>query len=261
MKRNLTLIIRYSNQITFIFVLILFGLTAVLGLMNGGQLRYPDEHDYSQLAYSITNGNGYVNPEGKPTAYRPPGWPFILSLVYRFFPHPWAAKLFNAFVYAGAAWLLSIMAARITPEGKIFAPLLLLLYPVGIYTASTLYPQASGTLLLVAILLLLDNQKHAAFSSSAAGLLFGLLVLSIPAFLLITPLILIGMLLASQKKSTFLIARSLLFLTCAALIIIPWTVRNTRVLGGFTPVSTNSGVNLLLGNSENTGPNSGVNVD
>lgn len=52
-----------------------------------------------------------------------------------------------------------------------------------------------------------------------------------------------------------------LFLLFAALVVVPWTTRNACVLGGFTPVSTNSGINLLLGNSENAGSNTGVNVD
>jgi hypothetical protein len=44
-------------------------------------------------------------------------------------------------------------------------------------------------------------------------------------------------------------------------IVVPWTIRNYLVFDALVPVSTNSGLNLLLGNSENTGPNDGVNVD
>jgi hypothetical protein len=43
--------------------------------------------------------------------------------------------------------------------------------------------------------------------------------------------------------------------------VAPWTVRNYVRFETFIPVSTNSGYNLLLGNSENARPNSGVNVD
>jgi hypothetical protein len=47
----------------------------------------------------------------------------------------------------------------------------------------------------------------------------------------------------------------------AALPVAAWGVRNSLVLGYWVPLSTNSGLNLLLGNSPNTKADSGVNVD
>jgi hypothetical protein len=47
----------------------------------------------------------------------------------------------------------------------------------------------------------------------------------------------------------------------AMLCISIWIVRNYLVFNSVIFVSTNGGVNLLLGNSENTMPNSGTNVD
>jgi hypothetical protein len=45
------------------------------------------------------------------------------------------------------------------------------------------------------------------------------------------------------------------------LVVAPWTYRNYRVFNAFVPVSTNSGLNLFLGNSPGTTPGSGINVD
>jgi hypothetical protein len=137
----------------------------------------------------------------------------------------------------------------------------MVLYPVGFYTASTLYPQTLGTLLFVGALLLLEVRKHPTIATTAAGALFGLLVLSIPAFMLVTPLVLAGMWVVNRGEPGLFIRRSALFLLWAVLVVTPWTLRNAHVFGRFVPVSTNSGVNLLLGNSENARPNSGVNVD
>lgn len=261
LKRILLLKEHQSHQITLLLVLVVFILTSVIGSLSGNRLRYPDEREYNQLAQSILSGNGYRNSEGEPTAYRPPGWPFLLSVIYRLSPYPLAAKLFNAFACACTAGLLSVLVARIIPEGRIFSPLLVLLYPAGMYTASTLYPQTFATLLFVAILILLINRQLTSLLTSAAGMLFGLLVLTVPSFLLITPLLLIGILAADRRNLSFFISRSALFLLCMAMVIAPWSIRNARLFGGIVPVSTNSGINLLLGNSENTGPNSGVRVD
>lgn len=256
----LTWIDRHSRRISWVLILLVFLAAGALGVAGGDQLRYPDERDYNWLAKSILGGNGYVDAGGRPTAYRPPGWPLILSGIYSLWDRPLAAKLFNALAHAGAAWLLAILAARITPRGRVFAPLLLLLYPLNLHAASTLYPQTVGSVLLLAILLLLDNRRRGVAAAAAAGVLFGLLVLAIPAFLLVVPLILAGSWITDRRRPALFAGRSAMLLLCAALVVAPWTLRNARVLGGFIPVSTNSGKNLLLGNSENTRPNSGVNV-
>jgi 4-amino-4-deoxy-L-arabinose transferase-like glycosyltransferase len=230
--------------------------------MSGNQLRYSDEQDYNQLAQSLVKGKGYVNAKGQPTAYRPPGWPFVLSVIYKFSSQPLAAKIFNAIALACTAWFLSILVSKNTLEGRAFAPILVLFYPVGLYTATTLYPQTLGTLLLVSILILLNTSKLSAIHSIFAGILLGLLLLSIPAFLLVIPLIFAGFFIVNRTRSiSFVIRHSVILLICAAVIVIPWTIRNAFVLKGFVPVSTNSGGVFLLGNSENTTPNSGVNVD
>jgi hypothetical protein len=48
---------------------------------------------------------------------------------------------------------------------------------------------------------------------------------------------------------------------CAFAVIGSWTVRNSIVLDRFVPVATNSGLNLLFGNSENTTAGAGVTTD
>jgi hypothetical protein len=44
-------------------------------------------------------------------------------------------------------------------------------------------------------------------------------------------------------------------------VLLPWHMRNQRTFGRFFFVSTNGGINLLLGNCEKTTPNAGVNID
>ena len=209
----------------------------------------------------MLEGKGYANEEGDPTAYRPPGWPFVLTAVFSIYDHPLAAKLLNAIALAGTAWLLSSLVARNAAHGQIFVPLILLIYPLVWYTATTLYPQIFGAALLAAILVLLNQDVRSVARCSIAGLLLGFLILNIPAFLLLTPLILTGLYLSNTNAPALIAKRSVLILCCAAAVVVPWTMRNAYTLQAFVPVSTNSGINLLLGNSENTGPNKGVNVD
>lgn len=260
-RYTLLILERHSRLVSAGLAVAVFVLCSGLGLAGGGHFRYPDEHDYDRLARNIVEGRGYVDLEGRPTAYRPPGWPLVLAGVYGVWKHPLAARFANATFHGLTAWLLAILAARILPEGRIFAPLLVLLYPLGAYTAATLYAQTLGTLLLVAMLLLLDNGRSRVAAAAAAGVLLGALILTIPAFLLLLPLLLAGVLSVNRRAPSAALGRGAVLLVCAAAVVLPWSIRNTRQMGRFVPVATNSGVNLLLGNSEHTRPNAGVNVD
>jgi hypothetical protein len=52
-----------------------------------------------------------------------------------------------------------------------------------------------------------------------------------------------------------------MFIVGTVVVVAPWTLRNYTAFDSFVPISTNSGLNLLLGNNENAKPNSGADVD
>lgn len=262
MERVQCILERQGARVVFSLVLILFGLALAVGLRTQDRLRYLDEEHYHRLAESLLSGTGYVGPQLQPTAFRPPGYPFFLSVVYRVWHRPLAAKVANALALACSAWLLSVLVAQVVPEGRAFAPLLLLmLAPVSIYATSTLYPQTLGTLILLAALFFLIRSQNSATAAIVSGVLWGFLILTIPSFLLILPLIVAFLFFLNSSIPARACRQAALFLCFAVLVVSPWTIRNAFLYNRFIPVSTNSGVNLLLGNSENTGPNSGVNVD
>ena len=67
----------------------------------------------------------------------------------------------------------------------IIAPVLVLCYPLLAYTASTLYPQTIGMLLLGVCVLLLVRKPDCWRSALLAGALYGFLILVLPSFLLL----------------------------------------------------------------------------
>ena len=240
---------------------LVFALAALAAVKSGDQLRYLDERDYELRAKSLISGQGYVNAEGRPTAYRPPGYPLLLAAVYEVWPRPLAAKLLNALMLAGIGWLLGEIVSVVTPQGKVFAPLLILLYPVFVYTATTLYPQVFGTLLFAGCVFCLVRFPDSVLSAAVCGLIFGVLILAVPSFLLILPVLAV-FLLVSKRHDPWRASQSAAALVfCAAIVVNPWTIRNAITFKTFIPVSTNSGVTFLLGNCENAGVNTGPNVD
>ena len=239
-----------------------WALASALSIRSGDELRYPDEKDYQGLALNLVQHHAFLDEHLQPTAARPPGYPIVLSLIYSVWERPLAAKLFNAFACALTAFMLAALASFLGRGiAGLAAALLSLCYPLFAYTASTLYPQTLGTTLFVASVLLLLCVPRSGIATVGAGLLFGCLVLVIPSFLLVLPVFAGYLLLADRLNSASWCRRAALFLACAVLVLAPWTVRNGIRFKTFIPVSANSGLNLLLGNSLRTEADSGVNVD
>lgn len=97
-------------------IVLVVGLRAIEPLPVG--VMY-DDGMYVILAKSLATGHGYrwLNVPGAPPAtHFPPGYPAVLSLIWRVFPsfpaNVLAFKIFNAVILAVAAWSLVLFAQR-----------------------------------------------------------------------------------------------------------------------------------------------------
>ncbi len=139
---------------------------------------------------------------------------------------------------------VSVYAAEST---AVTALILTLAYPILFYTATLLFPQTLGAaLLLCGIWLLIRPEPLSLKRGVAAGLVWGFLILTIPTFLVIAAAT-IGAVGWRNRKARFGLLAAVLTI---AVLLGAWSYRNYRVFHAFVLVSTNGGVNLLLGNSE-----------
>ena len=225
----------------------------VVAISSRDTLRYFDESSYADLAHSLLHYQDFRSPGRRPTALWPPGYPFAISAAYALVDRPLSAKLMNVIFLGLTTCIATLVVRRVRTEGAVVVPYLVLLYPCLLYTASTLYPQTVGGFILVTIVLLSSVGRMTNGKMLCAGCLYGLLCLTIPAFMLVLPLMLGALTIKSAesfRKTTIAIA---VFGAMAILTIAPWTIRNYRVFHAFVPVSTNSGVNLMQGNSALSG--------
>jgi hypothetical protein len=223
----------------------------------GDALRYPDEKEYFAIAKNLVT-NGLYSIDGiHPTAYRPPGYPLLLSIFLSLGFGVVQLRILNFLFLAAAMFLLrAVVEKHSNPIAGLASVLLLLFYPVVFYTAGTLYPQTFGSFLLVLFLYLI-LEDHKTFKRSVlGGLTIGVLMLTISTFVLAFVVSVLFLLIHRRDIRTAWIVALV-----SGLVIVPWTARNFSVFSSFVPFSTNSGINLLLGNSPNTTANSGVNVD
>lgn len=244
-----------------LLVLLILSSNIILCIHSGNSLRYPDEKDYDRLARSIIYGASYVSPDSHSvTAYRAPGYAFFLASVYLIDNHPVAAKIANAVLFTLTTLILASMVKRVSTLGSLICLFIALCYPVFAYACTTLYPQILGSLLFLASVWILTRAPPSNPSVLLAAISYGVLVLTIPSFQLLIPVILTYSIFFFFRQRAR-VYQAFLFLFGIALTISPWAVRNYAHFHALIPVSLNSGENLLLGNSENTRSNSGVNSD
>ncbi|WP_437669820.1 hypothetical protein [Sorangium sp. So ce131] len=249
-----------------IALLLIAGL--VYSLRLGDALRYYDEREYFKIASYLADRGEYTLNRDGPTAFRPPGYPALIAALLLSGAGVVLIRFANFVLLAGSLLLTHHLVKRAAGvRAGLIAVGLALAYPVFFYTAGTLYPQTVAAFLLVLSLALLFRGAGAAdpaplprgagrarlWSAALAGVAMGALTLVVPTFLFLLPLLFL--LLWPDLRSAVVAAAALVAVVGA------WSVRNYLAFDSFVLVSSNSGLNFLLGNSEQATGGSGVNVD
>lgn len=255
-SKALQLVQNNERKIVVAFMLLVMVVGTAYSSSLSNTLQYPDERDYYTLARNIVEQRAFTLDGQRSTAFRPPGYPLMLAALHLVGAPIVALRVANFALLAISLYLVSLIAkSQATALAGTLGALLGLMYPVLLYTAGTLYPQTLASTLFLAILFLLTKKNSRA--TYALGPLFGWLILTIPLFITTVATLLIWLAWTRWLSTT----RIVVALAVTLLIVGTWSLRNYAVSGNFTLVSTNSGINLLLGNSENTTANAGVNVD
>lgn len=246
---------KHSWKIVAVVIAVSFLLSVGIAIHAGPQLRYEDEKDYSQLALNLVHLHKYSMDGKVLTASRPPGYVWFLSIPEFFHAGNTVLRIFNASSLAFCQLFLFLLASKMASKAiGAIAVLLSLFYPVFLYTATVLFPQTIGAaLLLLALWLLLDKRELKASRLVFAGIVWALLILAIPTFLI--PGAILSVWLLWRRKD---FRRKLLpFAAPVVILLSAWSLRNYYAMHSFVFVATNGGINLLLGNSEHITATSG----
>ncbi len=199
-----------------------------------------DAAQYFDLARNIVNGHGYAMTfpqlELHPTAFRPPGYPYVLAAVF---------KVFGVDVGVGAGRVLSLICGLVaialvyllvrrisTPLAALVAGLCMALYPALIANDTVLLTESLSLALLAGVLLALAVRRW-----PLAAMLCGMLILTrASAQYLMFPLALWVLWQLGWR-------RALGFLVIIAAVLSPWFIRNQIQLGSPYFVTSN-GFNL-----------------
>ncbi len=263
-----------AKFLLFLFALLVH-LAAVLPFLSM-PIALDDMYQYDMLARSLSSGNGYrwysaadvevlepylkkfmpleemTFPEnGIRTAFRPPGYPIFLSGFYRFDS---GANRFIPVRIAQAALFASLTllvvnlgeAIGLKKKGLIAAGLLMSLYPILLF-----YPVALASENLFIPLFAwslyfawkLKSKPNAIWKYLGLGILIGAAALTRSIAVLILPVI-TGWLFLSLKIQKW---KALLPLITALILIVPWSIRNSEVMGRFAFVENSFWYNMYIG--------------
>lgn len=203
---------------------------------------FSDEVDYDRLGATLA-ATGSYSDDGRPTAYRPIGYPAFVAGVYAVAGRcPWAVHVAQAALDGVSVLLLWLLAGG--GRAGLLAAVLWALYPSAILYSDLLLPETAFTTLLLGGAVL---AARGAFGSRRLSLLLGAVVGLLALIKPLAFLLLLGLPIAARIERLRPTHFGLLALA-ATLVVAPWLVRNWIVIGYPTP-ATSIGANLLIGNN------------
>ncbi|HEX7077719.1 MAG TPA: glycosyltransferase family 39 protein, partial [Candidatus Eisenbacteria bacterium] len=185
-----------------------------------------DQADYDRIAWTLAT-HGTYQDDGRPTAFRLPGYVAFIGAIYRVVGrHPGAVYAVQAALDVGTALLLFVLLRRRSARAAWIGAVLWALLPAAIAYSGLLLSETLFAFLLVVLAAKLDRgESRSALDRFATGLLVGALILvKTPALFLLAALLLAAVAAGVGRRSIPLVAGALL-------VTAPWFARNVVVLG------------------------------
>jgi 4-amino-4-deoxy-L-arabinose transferase-like glycosyltransferase len=235
-------------------------LLAVALLLRLGYVEATPEYDivhdatnYDYHARSIASGLGYGFSYERPTAFRPPGYTFLLAGVYevldlqespreeRLPPARYAQAVVGTIVVA----LIGLLAFQVWGRRVALAALALAAayLPLILIGGALMSEPLFVALMLAALCAAVQHRSsgHRYRWVLLAGVLAGLATLTRPNGLALLLPLAVAAWDARPRWSLRALAPPVLLVACALATVAPWTIRNAVELDAFVPVSTQLG--------------------
>ena len=254
-------ILTTSWRLLAILILLAFCLrfVAAVGMRRGltagpGRVLGADGEEFNNFAINLAEGRGYVWQDGRPTAFRAPGFPMFLAGVYYLcgvkYPAAYLSFCLLGCLTCGLTYRLA--QQTVGESGAWIAALLAALYLPSVYDATVFASENlfAPLLALTALLMFRHLRTGSLLAMVGAGLSLGWAILTRPFAILLLPIF--GAILVYRRwkaPSSLLLATCSLVLS-ASVVVVPWTIRNYRVFHRVVLVATNGGSTFYGGNND-----------
>jgi 4-amino-4-deoxy-L-arabinose transferase-like glycosyltransferase len=257
---------------TLIWLILLVALALRLGFMWQYELVHPKQavsvipflFESGNIAHSLATGHGFSSPfrvDTGPTAWMTPAFPLLLAAIFRVFGaytlHAWEAiVLFNILCCTLVCVPIFYAAKRIGGVGlAAVAAWLWAIFPNAILIPVESMWDASISALLVATILwatLALAESERIRDWCAYGLLWGVTLMVNATLAALLPLLLGWLVYRQHLLRRERIGRAAAAIAIVVLCCVPWTIRNYRVFHRFVPLRSVLGLQLWLGNNDQT---------
>ena len=226
-------------------------------LLHGAEL-YADERQYQDIAVNLVHGRGFAL-DGRLTSWRPPLYSVGLAGLYAASEttNPDLARAFQALLSLGTVVLVYLLGRRVFGVGVARgAAAVMAFYPPLLF-----YNNYLLTEVLFIFTVTLTAWTFVEYLASgrlrvliASGVALGLATLT--RDIAWPTVAIMGALVVYRRRREWrgMLGHVALLVTVLVLMLAPWVMRNTRLQGTFTLISTNGGLVLLAGNYEHTPP-------
>jgi 4-amino-4-deoxy-L-arabinose transferase-like glycosyltransferase len=206
-----------------------------------------DPDGYRQIAMQLREHGSYqrrdaVTNETFPTAYRPPLYPLVLSIVS---PAPQAILLLHVLLASVTAICIYRIGALLQLGKLVWVAIIgMLLDPILLNQSALPMTETIAAALSVAVWLAFIRwwQQRNWRNALLLGVALGLAVLCRPTFAIWSVILLA----AAVKTNRSGLATAIAF----ALVLCPWAIRNQQVFGKPIFLTTHGGYTFLLGNND-----------
>jgi hypothetical protein len=260
------------SVVTSVWIIVLVALAVRLGFMWQYESGHPKQavsvipflFESGNIAHSLATGHGFSSPfrvDTGPTAWMTPAFPLLLAGIFRVFGaytfHAWeAVVLFNILCCTLVCVPLFYAAKRIGGAGLAAgAAWLWAIFPNAVLIPVESMWDASISALLVAAILwatlaLAESQRMRDWC--AYGLLWGATLMVNATLAALLPLMIGWVAYRRHALRREWIGPAAASMAIVVLCCVPWTIRNYRVFHHFVPLRSVLGLQLWLGNNDQT---------
>ena len=227
---------------------------AVLGLGVDRGLFFPDEAEYVELAKNLATHNEF-SYKGHLTSFRPPGFPFFMSLAFRLSGNtsPVPARLLQVLFSVATVWVMYRLGKDGWGErvGQIAAAIFAF-YPtfVGFSNILLTEPSCIFFVSLFCWAMLRSLQQPSWGWAIAAGAALGAGALIRDTLFYGGPIIAVFLAVWAWRTRRSFLQSAVAFAAGFILTILPWCARNTALNGQPTLISSVGGITFYLCNNE-----------
>jgi 4-amino-4-deoxy-L-arabinose transferase-like glycosyltransferase len=222
--------------------------------------RFPDPRccgadavEFNQLALNLAAGKGY-ELSGHMTAFRAPGFPAFLSLIYRVSYENYFLCYLAFCVLGALTCVITYFAARYIlsePASRLAGGILAIYFPHAYFSSVFLAETLAAFLLTLAMWCGIRYVRYGGgWWMVAAGLALGYSSLTRPFAFLCVPLLAAIVLWDAIRSGKKFLVPLVAFLLATVIVVTPWSYRNYQVFHHMVLFTTNGGSTFYGSNND-----------